>query len=237
MSNSWFRFKQFTVQQRDAAMKVSTDACIQGAWTPIAPQVGDMLDIGTGTGLLSLMIAQRKPDVRIDAIELDTEATAQAKQNVENSLWAGHIKIVNADVCEYNFDKRYDLIICNPPFFQNSLLGDKAARNQARHTITLTYEALLSVLQRTLKPDGYASVLLPYQEHKLWEKLVLETGLHVFHRLLISPSGKGFNRVVSLCGLKNFFPLQPDEVLQIYAEPQKYTQQFAELLSPFYLYL
>lgn len=237
MSNSWFKFKRFTVQQSDAAMKVSTDACIQGAWTPIAPQVKDVLDIGTGTGLLSLMTAQRKPDAQIDAIELDTDAANQAKGNAAASPWHDRINVINADVCDHEFTKQYDLIICNPPFFQNSLLGDTEARNNARHTISLTYETLLAVLQRTLKQDGYASVLLPYQEHKLWEKLVSETGLHVFHRLLISPSGKGFNRVVSLCGLKNFFPLQPDEVLQIYAEPQKYTQQFAELLAPFYLYL
>lgn len=237
MSNSWFQFKQFTVHQSGAAMKVSTDACIQGAWTPIASHVKDVLDIGTGTGLLSLMTAQRKHDVQIDAIELDTEAAAQARENVAASPWPDSIKVINADVCDHKFSKQYDLIVCNPPFFQNNLLGDTEARNYARHAITLTCETLLAVLQRTLRQDGYASVLLPYQEHKLWEKLVFETGLHVFHRLLISPSGKGFNRVVSLCGSKNLFPLQPDEVLRIYAEPQKYTQQFAELLASFYLYL
>src|SRR5205085_2984467 len=123
-SNSYFQFKQFRVQQEATAMKVSTDACIQGAWTPIEPFVKNVLDIGTGTGLLSLMVAQRNNHILIDAIELDENAAQQATENIHASPWGDRINIVNGDIRNYTFNRQYDLIICNPPFFQNSLLGD-----------------------------------------------------------------------------------------------------------------
>src|SRR5690606_2219536 len=98
MSNSYFRFKQFTVHQEHCAMKVSTDACIQGAWTPIGAQVKNILDIGAGTGLLSLMLAQRQPQAKIDAIELDAAAAQQAAQNIAASPWADWVAVITGDI-------------------------------------------------------------------------------------------------------------------------------------------
>src|SRR4051812_43889814 len=111
MSNSWFRFKQFTIEQGNCAMKVTTDACIQGAWTAVLPQVKRVLDIGAGTGLLSLMLAQRVPGIIIDAIEYDAAAAAQARDNAIASPWKESINIIEADVCSYGFTHKYDLII------------------------------------------------------------------------------------------------------------------------------
>src|SRR5688500_11779251 len=130
MANQYFQFKQFSIQQDRCAMKVSTDACIQGAWTPIADNVKDVLDIGAGTGLLSLMLAQRNYDIRIDAVELDVEAAQQAKENVASSPWKDRVEVIQADVTQHSFTKLYDMVICNPPFFNNSLLGDTDTRNQ-----------------------------------------------------------------------------------------------------------
>src|SRR5262245_25570320 len=123
MSNTFFQFKQFRIEQDKCAMKVSTDACIQGAWTPIEENVRNVLDIGTGTGLLSLMLAQRKPGIRIEAIEIEEQAYKQAAENVAYSPWAEQIHVIPGDVRNDSLNRKFDLIVCNPPFFQNSLLG------------------------------------------------------------------------------------------------------------------
>src|SRR4051812_8170670 len=117
MSNSYFQFKRFRIDQGSCAMKVTTDACIQGAWCPISPDVKAVLDIGAGTGLLSLMLAQRNDDICIDAIEYDKDAAIQAAGNVLASGWRDRISILYADVRDHRFARRYDLIISNPPFF------------------------------------------------------------------------------------------------------------------------
>src|SRR2546421_11557996 len=119
MSNSFFQFKQFRIDQDRCAMKVTTDACILSAWAPIPP-AGNFLDIGTGTGLLALMMAQRSAGI-IDAIELHEESFLRAKENVEASRWRDRIHIIHSDAKLFRPNKKYDFIICNPPFFQNQL--------------------------------------------------------------------------------------------------------------------
>lgn len=235
MSNNYFQFKQFLVKQEKAAMRVSTDACIQGAWTPIESSVKNVLDIGTGTGLLSLMLAQRDDNIAIDAIELDEHAADEANENVTASPFRERINIVQGDIRELSFDKLYDLIICNPPFFRDSLLGPTANRNTARHALSFSYADMFGVLEKFLAPRGYASILLPPVEQEHWEKLLQAHGWNIFHRLHVRPrSGIEVNRVVGLCS--------PDrrgsnvDELVIY-DDKNYTQQFSALLQPYYLKL
>lgn len=237
MSNQYFQFKQFSINQDRCAMKVSTDACIQGAWTPIADNVTQVLDIGTGTGLLSLMLAQRNNDIQIDAIELDADAAAQASENINASPWADMINIIHGDVTQHAFIKQYDMVICNPPFFNNSLLGDDAPRNNVRHTISLSYEALLASLQAVLKPTGYAAILLPAAEHDVLQHLLLKNGWGITKLLQVHPKETGgYNRVVSLCS--KVAPIETTvEKLQIYKQGGGYTEVFTQLLQPFYLKL
>jgi tRNA1Val (adenine37-N6)-methyltransferase len=237
MSNQYFQFKQFTVHQERCAMKVSTDACIQGAWTPIAENVTTVLDIGAGTGLLSLMLAQRNADINIDAVELDEQAALQAKENVAASPWADRIQVIQSDIKAYTFTDPYDMVICNPPFFNNSLLGDNAERNNARHTISLSYNDLLHVLGNVLTADGCASILLPYTEHEAWGELLKQNRWRIHRRLFIKPKADALpNRVVSLCS--RAMPEEViDEQLVIYAGQGQYTLKAADLLSPFYLKL
>ncbi|RYD55448.1 MAG: methyltransferase domain-containing protein [Sphingobacteriales bacterium] len=236
MSNSWFRFKQFTIHQDRCAMKVSTDACIQGAWTPMADTVKHVLDIGTGTGLLSLMLAQRAAGINIDAIELDADAASQARENVSASTWANRIDVMQGDILNMSIDKQYDLIICNPPFFNNSLLGDDINRNNVRHTLSLTHDQLFEVIKKCLAPDGYASILLPTTEHEGWERLVNEAGWVIHHRLHIIPKeGSSPNRVVSLCSrVANDLPVEEKLVIR---DKEGYTEDFKRLNRPFYLML
>ncbi len=237
MSNHYFKFKQFTIHQDKCAMKVSTDACIQGAWAPIADDVVDVLDIGTGTGLLSLVLAQRNESIQIDAIELDADAAQQASENIKASPWADRINIIQGDVTQYAFTKQYDMIICNPPFFNNSLLGDDAQRNNVRHTISLSYDALLTVLQKVLKPKGYAAILLPTAEHDVWAQLLNKNGWGMTKLLQVHPKETGgYNRLVSLCSKDTFTATEVTQ-LQIYKQGGGYTDAFTQLLQPFYLKL
>lgn len=217
-------------------MKVSTDACVQGAWTPIPATAKDVLDIGCGTGLLSLMLAQRNEVIQIDAVEIDAAAAAQATSNVASSPWKGRIKVYEADINSFETAKQYDLIICNPPFFTNSLLGDDEARNKARHTLSFTYADLVHVIKNCLKESGVASVLLPYSEQTKWEQLVLENGMYISKKLQIQPRNDlKANRVVSVVTLK---PVKAqNETLIIYNDDKSYTEDFIDLLRPYYLYL
>jgi tRNA1Val (adenine37-N6)-methyltransferase len=214
-------------------MKVSTDACIQGAWTPIDGGVVDVLDIGTGTGLLSLMLAQRNSTINIDAIELDAEAAKQAAENFKSAMWSDRLQIINADARNYQFAKQYDMVISNPPFFANSLLGDDEKRNAVRHNMSLSFDDLFSIINKVLKPEGYTSVLLPAAECEVWATVLKNHGWYINTRLDVTPKvGQEYNRVVSICSPKQ--TQSKTEKIQIYDTPTSYTKSFEDLLRPFY---
>lgn len=236
MSNSYFRFKQFTIHQDRCGMKVSTDACIQGAWAPIELHVKRVLDIGAGTGLLSLMLTQRNSGIITDAIELDAAAAEQAKENVAVSPWAGRINVIQGDVNNYPFAAKYDMVICNPPFFINSLQSEEMQRNNARHDVSLGQEELLKVLGNRLSDTGYAVVMLPPVEHAAWELLCEKNGWHPVQKLEVQPrEGREANRIIGVYS-RTKAALQ-SETLAIKKADDSYTEAFTELLRPFYLFL
>lgn len=165
-----FHFKQFNIQQDQCAMKISTDAVLLGAWTPCFPPTLRILDIGTGSGCIALMLAQRTADTTlIDAIEIDPAAARQAQQNAEQSPWASRINISNQALQTYkplNPDKLYDLIVCNPPYFENSLKSTRQRRNCARHTNdSLSFADLTHYAAALLHPQGLFCVILPTQSY------------------------------------------------------------------------
>jgi tRNA1Val (adenine37-N6)-methyltransferase len=237
MSNSYFQFRQFRIEQGDTAMKVSTDACIQGAWTPILSGTTNVLDIGAGTGLLSLMIAQRAPVVLIDAIEMDQAAANQASANIAASPWNDQINLIHGDARIHSFGKNYDLIICNPPFFNNSLLGPDHQRNLARHTASLSNGDLFDTIKTHLSPTGYASIMLPPGEHQFWQSLLEKNGWGICRLLQVKPkSTAAVNRIISLCS-----PCATSETitedLTIYRSKRGYSDKFTELMKGYYLNL
>lgn len=236
MSNTYFQFRQFRIDQDRCAMKVSTDACIQGAWTPIRAGIRHVLDIGTGTGLLALMLAQRNPDLQIDALEMDAGAAAQAAENVVRSPFATQITVHHADARSFVAGQAYDLIICNPPFFKNSLHGPDAARNKARHDLTLQQEDLVVLLDRHLLPDGYASILWPAPEQVQWTLLAEQHGWSVAGELACKDrEGMAVNRITGLFS-RQPQPFSFDKLILKNGEGQ-YTPAFRSLLQPFYLHL
>lgn len=161
MANGYFRFKQFTVHQQHCAMKVGTDGTLLGAWALATEGSCRIFDIGTGTGLIALMMAQRYPKAQVTAIDIDDGAVRQAKENVSASPFADRINVMKADVLTFKEEEKYDSIVCNPPFFEDSLICPDPQRTEARHTVSLDYRQLMEATFRLLKDDGRFSLIMP----------------------------------------------------------------------------
>ena len=157
MANDYFQFRQFTIRQNRCAMKVGTDGTLLGAWSRGGQT---LLDIGTGTGLIALMMAQRFPEARVIGIDIDPEAVGQARENVAASHF-GNVEVLETGVQAYEH-LPFDVIVCNPPYFEASLECPDAQRTQARHTASLSYRDLMASAWRLLADDGEFSVVIPF---------------------------------------------------------------------------
>lgn len=162
MANSYFTFKQFTVRHDRCAMKVGTDGVLLGAWTDVSAS-RRILDVGTGTGLIALMLAQRC-EAFITGIDIDAEAVGQAAENMVASPWKERVEVMLQDVCDYTPTELFDTIVSNPPFFIQSLKCPDCRRSTARHTDTLDAERLFAAAGRLLHPDGRFSLILPAEQ-------------------------------------------------------------------------
>ena len=231
-TNTHFSFKKFTIHQDQTAMKVTTDACILGAYTNVK-KVKRILDIGTGTGLLSLMLSQRGT-AKIDAIEIDENAYNQAVVNVNNSIYKDEVTIYNSSIQDFITFNPYDLIISNPPFFQNHLKSETVSRNNSLHTDTLSFENLLSSVLRLLLPNGTFVVLLPMYESSIFEQLAIPQGLYPQKKLMIRHrKGSKILRIITTFGrLKKEII---NEELIIKNPDESYTPDFQKLLKDYYL--
>lgn len=153
-----FAFKKFVIHQDHCAMKVGTDGVLLGSWANGGKRI---LDIGTGTGLIALMMAQRYTDATIDAVEIDHDAALQAYENVSNTEFANRIKIVETAIQHYSTQDKYNAIVSNPPFFIDSLLNPNAQRSTARHACALKYCELFATVKALLDTDGEFSAIIP----------------------------------------------------------------------------
>ena len=178
MSVSHFRFKQFTIHHDRATMKVGTDGVLLGAWA-IVHTDQYLLDIGTGSGLIALMLAQRTINTGfIDAVEIEKYGAEQAIENVHRSPWAQRIKVHQMAIQDFNPERKYDLIISNPPYFQNSFKPPDEKRVQTRHTVFLPFADLIASVNRLLATDGKFNVILPNQEGLAFIDLAKSNHLH-----------------------------------------------------------
>jgi tRNA1Val (adenine37-N6)-methyltransferase len=235
MSNNYFKFKQFTIFHDKCAMKVTTDSVMLGAWADVNG-VNYALDIGTGTGLLALMIAQRTNAI-IDAIEIDESACMQASENVSNSPWKKKIKIIHDTIQHFAYltDKTYDMIISNPPYFQHSLKPPDKLRSAARHTTSLSYDELLINTQKLLAPKGKFSVIIPAVESENFTELAHIYQLYPSRITRIKPFPyANYTRVmIEFCFKKVNNILQND--LIIHNAIGKYAEEYIQLTKDFYL--
>ena len=240
MANNYFKFKQFTVYQDACAMKVCTDACIFGAYVAAMlnnrPRFANcILDIGSGTGLLSLMIAQ-KTTGSIEAIEIEEAAFIQAKQNIAQSPWKERITILNENVVAFNSGKKYDCIVSNPPFFEGDLKSGNQKKDAAKHDSTLTLEQLLLVINRHLSANGIFAVLLPCHRLNYFIELAKEAQYFLNESLLVQHTeAHPFFRGI-LVFSKDHNSAEKQE-LSIKNQSGNYTPEFCKLMHSYYLHL
>ncbi|WP_375578379.1 methyltransferase [Marivirga tractuosa] len=168
---SIFQFKEFSVQQKNSPAKITTDATVFAASLQIYSNVRSVLEVGTGTGVLSLMLAQRYPDIKIDAVEINPLAYEEAQYNFKNSKWKDRLEVIFTDFNWFNANHKYDLIFSNPPFFQNNMQSQtNHGKNIAYHTNQLSFTSLAKGIDLNLAENGEAHIMLPFYEMSLFEK-------------------------------------------------------------------
>lgn len=243
--NKPFKFKEFTVHQDKCAMKIGTDGVLLGAWSSIEQNPFSVLDIGSGTGVIALQLAQRSDAELIDAVELDDNAYEQAVENFENSSWGDRLFCYHASLQEFaeEIDDKYDLIISNPPFYKPSLpsaslpKGDNLtseSRKKARFYDSLPFETLISSVARLLSEDGLFSVIIPFKEEGNFIKLALKSNLYANRICHVkgTPTSEVKRSLIEFSfresELKN-------EQLTIETARHEYTDSYINLVKDFYL--
>ncbi len=233
MANTYFRFKQFEVQQNKTAMKVCTDACILGAYTPTTG-AKSILDIGTGTGLLALMLAQRSEAGKIEGVEIEQNAYEQASENVQASPFEARIRLYHTAIQDFFPTEKYDLIVTNPPFYTDHLQSGKVLQDKARHTNDLPTRVLLESISRLLAEAGKVWVLLPPQEMRFFAQEARTFGLVPFQKLQIyTLPTKPVWRVIQGFGRQD--DGLEEQTLVVSDAPQLYSLDFEALMKEYYL--
>jgi len=232
MANPYFKFKKFTVWQNKCAMKVGTDGVLLGAWAN-ANYPESILDIGTGTGLVALMLAQRF-DAFVTAIEIDEDAYYQATENVRLSPWSNRIQVVHGDFTTYHPAISYDLIVCNPPYFVDSLKSPDDSRTTARHNQSLTYNDLFEGVSLLLKENGTFCLIIPTDVAEQVTITASNFNLYTAKRLNIKTApGKFPKRCMLAFGFDKVDCITNELLIEI--ERHKYSNEFIALAKDFYL--
>lgn len=229
-----FQFKQFAVEQSRTAMKVGTDGVLLGAWCRC--DGGRVLDIGTGCGLIALMVAQRNANAIIDAVEINSDSAAEARANFERSPWGDRLSAYCSDIQSYNALDRYDHIVTNPPFFLNSLGSPDEGRNVARHSVELSFEDLVAAVDRLLSGDGRLSIILPPAEMEHFE-IVANNRLKATRRCLVyGREGGALKRILMEFGRESSGVEQQSLMLENRDWSEgRYSEEYRDLTHDFYL--
>ncbi len=236
MGNKPFKFKQFTIAQDKCAMKVGTDGVLLGAWSSLANKPEAILDIGTGSGLIALMLAQRSTAELIDAIEIDEHAYEQCVQNFENSDWGDRLFCYHAGFDEFfeEIEETYDLIVSNPPFYEEQVSSGDKARDMARMSAALPLEELLFGVSRLLAPDGVFTIIIPSGSE---EKIKTIAALYNLHPNKITRVKGNTESEVKRCLLAFSFGTKEMIVAELIIEEERhqYTDAYIKLTKEFYL--
>jgi tRNA1Val (adenine37-N6)-methyltransferase len=236
MPSNDFQFKQFRVVQKRSAMKVGMDGVLLGAWADVSG-AGQILDVGTGTGLIALMLAQKNAAARIDAIETDPDSSNEAVFNVGQSPWKDRICVQKISFQKFvqRTDYKYDFIVSNPPFFTNGMKAPDENRSQARHSDSLPLSMLISGAKSSLQPHGKMAFVLPVESLSEVEKLARQNGLYISRICQVKPNSlKSVFRI--LIELSDWEAPIKEEVLTIeFKRHHDYTPEYRELTKDFYL--
>jgi tRNA1Val (adenine37-N6)-methyltransferase len=234
MPNPYFRFKKFTVFHDRCAMKVGTDGVLLGAWTNLT-NTQQILDIGTGTGLIVLMLAQRSP-AQIDAVEIDLEACNQARENVNNSPWSNRIQVYHNSIQNYtiNCQKLYNLLISNPPFFTNASKATIKARTVARHSDFLDQIDILQIAEKLLSEDGRLAIIYPTEEAETFQEKAENFGFYCQRKLYVKSTLQSPIKRILLEFGRSQLKFQ-ETILVIETARHIYSAEFVDLIKDFYL--
>ena len=235
MANPYFQFKKFTVWHDKCAMKVGTDGVLLGAWASIE-RCQRILDVGTGTGLIALMLAQRSTAI-LDAIDIDSDACLQARENIAKSPFANRIQVYQTSLSEYMPDEniKYDLIVSNPPYFIDSLKCPDTKRNLARHTDTLSLPDLLRDSRKLLAAEGNIDLVLPFDQRESLIDLAREESLSPSREAHVSPipDAPPKRLLIELSATPVAKPKSSHLTLEI--ERHRYSDEFTAIAKDFYL--
>jgi tRNA1Val (adenine37-N6)-methyltransferase len=235
--NPYFKFKQFTIYQDKCALKVCTDSCILGAWfSQKIASYSRILDMGSGTGLLMLMLAQ-KTKGNIEGIEINLETYKQGKENITASIWRERLKSHPGDIRSWYSIDKYDFIISNPPFFEEDLKAKSEEKNVAKHSSELSLEDLMAAIKKNLRESGSFGILLPFHREPYFTKLAMDSGFYLTEALRVrqTPAHGFFRSVLHYSG--NKAPESSGYEITIHQGNQEYSAEFKELMKDYYLYL
>jgi tRNA1Val (adenine37-N6)-methyltransferase len=232
-----FQFKQFTVQQDRCAMKIGTDSVLLGAWTPVENKPFSILDIGAGTGILSLMLAQRSAAEQIDSLEIDEDGYEQCVENFENSPWSDRLFCFHAGLDEFieEPEDEYDIIISNPPFYSEDYKSDNSQRDLARFQDALSFEDLVEAADLLLSENGIFAVIIPFKEEERFIDLCAK--MELFPVKVTRVKGSHTTPIVrSLLAFKRYelSVLEADELV-IEINRHEYTDDYINLTKDFYI--
>ena len=215
-------------------MKVGTDGTLLGAWAEV-PDEGRILDIGTGTGLIAIMVAQRTSSARITAIDIDSDCIAQARENIAATEWHERIEVVHSSLQEFSSAEPFDVIISNPPYFVDSLLSPDASRTTARHTETLSFTDLVQGVERLLAPEGRFALILPPAE--MAQFLTAARGrLYIQHRCEVWTTPRsGVRRIMAELSFTPNASPQSEKLIIEDSGPLGYSEEYKRLTRDFYL--
>jgi len=232
-----FRMKAFTIQQDRCAMKVGTDAILLGVWA-MAEAPCSILDIGTGSGILALMLAQRFPEAHVHAVDIDESACGQAADNFARSPFAPRISLHCTAIQEFAADDRFDLIVCNPPYFSNSLKSKGAARNMARHNDALPLDELAVSIDRLLAGSGRCCLILPPDVSDAFGTVAGEHRLFCEQKCLVRPTPDSLVKRHLLAFTRQASrTVAPTTELIVETSRHQYSDDYRRLAQPFLLKL
>lgn len=232
MSSNCFHFKRFDVFHDRCAMKVGTDGVLLGAWVNIKDEKR-ILDAGTGSGLIALMLAQRSKS-EIVAIEIDKSGFEQATENVAHSPWSERIKVIHEDLMVFKSIEKFDLIVSNPPFFRNSLKAPTKVRTQARHDESLTWDQLVEKATSMLNPMGRLAVIIPFEGFAFFESMCIQNKLYLKRKCEVSTKpDKPPKRLLLEFSLESLSPEYSSIALG--NSDNSRTSAYSDLTSDFYL--
>ncbi len=235
MSNNYFKFKQFVIFQDKTAMKVGTDGVLLGTWVK-ADNPKNILDIGTGTGLIALISAQRFKNSIITAIDINKSASEQAQENVENSKFKNQITVLNLSLQDFvkNNNKKFDLIVSNPPFFKESLKSDDNDKNIARHNIKLSYNDLIKLSSEILSEKGKVCLIFPSEQEKNIKEIILQNNLFINKITYVKTTPTKMHKRV-LMEISHIKTNIIQDSLVIEKSRHNYSDEFFNLVKDFYL--